>query len=235
MTEERICEVCGISSSVIRVNNWSKVNKTLCQKHYMQLLKFGKILERTEKDLNEIIKYDNHAEVIVYSKVPEGEVPTEKARVLISIEDIDKVSKYKWKILPSGYPYNWKVGLLSRFILGLQKGDKIEADHIDLNPINNKRDNLRIATSTQQKQNRNKTTRKDRKSKYKGVTLTHSGKWLSSITINKKVIRLGLFDTEEEAKLMYDEKAKELFGEFSKTNEDLKIGVIIDEVVDSHN
>ena len=38
-----------------------------CSKHERQIYRHGKVLERTCNDLNEIVKYDNYAEVILYN------------------------------------------------------------------------------------------------------------------------------------------------------------------------
>ena len=216
--EVKYCEYCGVSSENKRVHYRKAFNKILCGTHYAQLNTFGKFLKRTEKDLNEIVLYENHAEIILYSKSKTGEEPLEKGRTLISLEDVDKVKHYKWKLLPNQYVYNYKVGLLSRFILGLSKGDKLEADHCDLNPLNNKRDNLRKATSKQQKQNQGKKFSKKTKSIYKGVSKIPTGKWLASIVVDCKNIILGRFEKEEDAAIAYNYKAIELFGEFAKLN-----------------
>jgi hypothetical protein len=57
---------------------------------------------------------------------------------------------------------------------------------------------------------------------YKGVTIiknkTKKDRYRASISINNKSIHIGYFDNEEEAAKAYNEKAKELFGEFSYIN-----------------
>lgn len=85
-------------------------------------------------------------------------------------------------------------------------------DHIDGNTINNKIENLREATHTQNMGNR-KTT--EGSSKYKGVTFQKDcGMWRA--TAGGKY--LGIFNSEIEAALEYDKAAKEIYGEFAKVN-----------------
>lgn len=215
----RYCEHCGISSKDKRVSLWSEFNRTLCQKHYWQLKKYGRILNRTENDPNEIIIHDEYAEIVLYNKVPAGIEPTEKARTKISLYDIGRVRDIKWKLMSNGYVFNNEHGLLSRFILNMgdyEYGD-LEADHIDNNPLNNKRENLRKATSAQQKQNTRRI--KTGESKYKGVAKSTKGdRWVAVIRKNGKRYRMGLFEKEKKAAIEYDKKAIELFGDFANTN-----------------
>ena len=63
----------------------------LCCKHYQQIQKFGKI-KRTKFDPNEIILYEDFAELILYD-----ENGNEKVRALIDLEDVEKIKQYKWK------------------------------------------------------------------------------------------------------------------------------------------
>lgn len=71
-------------------------------------------------------------------------------------------------------------------------------DHIDQNTLNNKIKNLRECTKGENKQNER--IRKDNKCGYKGVYWYKlTGKWRSVISVNKKRISLGLFDTPEAA------------------------------------
>ncbi len=91
-------------------------------------------------------------------------------------------------------------------------------DHIDGDPLNNQRSNLRLATISQN--NRNVRKRKTPSSSgYKGVSKTKKQtKWYASIKFNKKSYNLGLYDLEEDAAKAYDKKALEFFGEFANIN-----------------
>lgn len=86
-------------------------------------------------------------------------------------------------------------------------------DHKDGNPLNNTRENVRLANS---KQNAYNTRRaKDNKSGYKGVHF-EKGKWSARIMVNKKFLRLGRYNTPEEAHEAYKKAAIEHFGEFAR-------------------
>ena len=74
-----------------------------------------------------------------------------------------------------------------------------QIDHINGNRADNRLCNLREATNAENAQNRRKTKGK---SGLMGVRQENS-KWLAEIKFNYKVIRLGLFDTPEEAHQTY--------------------------------
>jgi hypothetical protein len=93
----------------------------------------------------------------------------------------------------------------------------MEVDHKDRNPNNNAIDNLRLATSSQQKQNRG--VQSNNRSGLKGAYYhaIHKGKkWRSQIKVGKRLIFLGYFDTAEEAHAAYCAAAKEHHGEFAR-------------------
>lgn len=91
---------------------------------------------------------------------------------------------------------------------------KEEVDHIDGNKSNNKIENLRDVTKSQNQQNRKKT--KSNTSGWKGVFLdVRNNKWYGKITVNKKKQYLGYFATAHEAHLAYCEAAKKLHGNFA--------------------
>ena len=65
----------------------------------------------------------------------------------------------------------------------------------------------------------NSKKQKGSSSKYKGVTFDKwTSRWESYIGYNGEKIHLGRYKSEEKAALVYNEKAKELFGEFANLN-----------------
>lgn len=137
------------------------------------------------------------------------------------IFDIDKlniVSKYCW-YMHQGYVVN-RVDNITIYLhrLIMNPPNDMYVDHINGNPSDNRVSNLRVCTKHQN--NINVTKRAGTSSVYKGVIYKHDrGKWQSRITFGGKTIYLGCYLSEEEAALAYNEKAKELFGEFAKLNE----------------
>lgn len=93
-----------------------------------------------------------------------------------------------------------------------------EIDHKDGNPSNNAIENLRLATSRQQKQN--KCVQSNNRSGLKGAYYhaAHKGKkWRSQIKVGDILYFLGYFHTAEEAHEAYRAAAVQHFGEFART------------------
>jgi len=88
-------------------------------------------------------------------------------------------------------------------------------DHIDGNSLNNKIENLRQATQSQNLANSGK--RSINTSGYKGVSYRKdTQKWIAQITVNRKHISLGCYKSPQEAHLAYQTGSKKYFGEFAK-------------------
>jgi hypothetical protein len=101
---------------------------------------------------------------------------------------------------------------MHREILGLKKGDLKTGDHRNHNTLDNRRDNLRIATRTQQQRNKRKNQKNT--SGFKGV-YPKNGRYAAQIKAGGKQIYLGTRDTAEAAHELYREAALRLHGEFA--------------------
>lgn len=103
---------------------------------------------------------------------------------------------------------------MHRIILGMPEG--YDSDHRDGNGLNNQRCNLRICTRSQNHMNRHRIRGR---SIYKGVSWHKGGKkWEAHITLNGKHLHLGLFTSETEAAIAYNEAALKYHGEFARIN-----------------
>lgn len=92
------------------------------------------------------------------------------------------------------------------------------ADHRNHNGLDNRRHNLRTASTSQNHMNMRKTVSAT-SSKFKGVSRRSDGKkWIAYIKINHKMKHLGSFVEEIAAAKAYDAAAKQMFGEFACLN-----------------
>ena len=104
--------------------------------------------------------------------------------------------------------------ILQRMIGRLLKPHEY-VDHINGDGLDNRRENLRLATKSQNAMNARK--RSDNSSGYKGVTYhKQKNRWTAEIRVNKERIYLGCFTTPEDAYSAYCEAAKKHFGEFAR-------------------
>lgn len=194
-----------------------------CRKHYRQIKTYGKILERTQQDKNETT---TNGDIIIIDLYNINCIKI--AETFCDLKYKTEIVKYKWHLSAGGYVItNWpdnggqQHGWLHQLII--QLSGKIiksgyEIDHKDGNKLNNLENNLRISTKTQN--NQNSRIRKDNISGYKGVIWYNKlNKWRAYITINKKQIHLGYFNTKEDAARAYNIAAIKYFGEFAQLND----------------
>ncbi|MEE8382187.1 MAG: AP2 domain-containing protein [Thermodesulfobacteriota bacterium] len=145
--------------------------------------------------------------------------------VIVDDEDFELLNKWKWRFDYKGYAIrsvNFSDGTkgslyMHRLLLGIQKGDRRQSDHIDGNGLNNQKTNLRACSSSENLCNRG--IPKNNTSGYKGVKW-HKGeqKWAAAIKKNGKYISLGYYNDKKEAAKIYNEAAIEHHGDFAFLN-----------------
>ncbi len=139
--------------------------------------------------------------------------------IIVDDEDFEYLSSKTWYFNGKGYASRYAGDRyllpIHREIMGLERGDKRVVDHINGDPTDNRRSNLRICTVSQNLMNRGANS--NSKSGFKGVSPCHSnGRWRATINIaGSKQKHLGYFDTPEEAHAAYVEAAKQFHGEFA--------------------
>lgn len=149
---------------------------------------------------------------------PCAEIPLPHGRVAIVDEaDFEMLSQHRW-VACGRYAQAWINGqtvVMHRLIMGLTHGDGLYVDHIDHNPLNNRRANLRVCTAAQ---NSAHSWRKAGVSGFRGVTASYWGLWNAHIWAKCVRYELGLFPDKEDAARAYDIAATEHFGEFAVLN-----------------
>ena len=141
--------------------------------------------------------------------------------VLIDNDDYEYLNQWKWtRSQRYAVRRDYKTGkivTMHRVIMNTPKD--MDTDHINNNPLDNRKCNLRICTTSQNLQNQRPQKRKT-SSLFKGVSYDkHRSKWRAYIKHNSVNIHLGRFKTEIEAAKAYNEKALEIFGEYAYLNE----------------
>ena len=163
------------------------------------------------------------------------EVPLTQGKVaLIDDEDAERVLARKWTLMTierkgkvlyyarrsvpnkdESRPAKTRTVLLHRFIINAPEGQMV--DHINHDGLDNRRDNLRLATNSENHFNIGKISTNS--SGYKGVFLRKKTKsYVVVLTANGYKVRLGGFNTAIEAARAYDELARTYHGEFARLN-----------------
>jgi|SRR5215472_961266 len=141
----------------------------------------------------------------------------------IDDEDAELVTRYTWHVRESTNGVQYAVTnmrdedghwFMRMHRLIMDAPDDMDVDHIDHNGLNNRRNNLRLATRSK---NLHHNRRLSGASGYRGVVAKRGG-WAARISYNDRMLYLGTYDTPREAALARDAKARELFGEFAYQN-----------------
>ena len=140
--------------------------------------------------------------------------------VLVDNEDFENMARYSWYLHAGGYARNRSIGYMHRLLLHTPKG--FETDHVNGNGLDNRKENLRVVTRSQNRWNTFHNKRNT--SGYKGAFFHKvTGKWAASIRIFGKTRNLGFFNTKEDAASAYNQAAEKYFGEFARLNKIQKL------------
>lgn len=148
------------------------------------------------------------------------EITLTKGQVAI-VDDIDgDLDAYKWSFniryalrdLKSEMP-----GMMHRHIMERMLGRKLakheQVDHINRNGIDNRRENLRLATAAENTHNQDK---RKSASGLKGAFLhTQTKRWVAKIKVNRKPISLGSYGTPLDAHRAFCIAALKYHGDFA--------------------
>ncbi len=162
------------------------------------------------------------------------EIPLTQGFVtLVDDEDAAKVlAAGPWRVMKQGRGANVRLyacahgrnpltgkgkGTVRMHRLILDAPADVDTDHRNHDGLDNRRENLRLCTRSENMANQRK--RSDGTSKHKGVCWHKDcHKWQAQIGVNRHVINLGYFDSEAEAARAYDAAAHKHFGEFACLN-----------------
>lgn len=149
----------------------------------------------------------------------------EKASGLFALVDdcdFELLSACRWHLVVNTYAgrnvregEKYSIAYMHRVIMNAPKG--VLVDHINHNPLDNRRENLRLCSHAQNM--RNKRMHPKNKTGFRGVSVhPETGKYRATIRYQGKTRHIGLFETAESAATAWNEKALEIWGEFASLN-----------------
>lgn len=156
--------------------------------------------------LRQLIYYKDHVLVPL----------TQGAMAKIDVKDASLVAGDNWMLSHYGYAVRSRDGVFMHRLIN-QTESRLHTDHIDGDPLNNCRSNLRTATAQQNSQNMR--SNKNSSSKFKGVGWdSANARWRAKIKVDGTTKCLGRYKLEETAARVYDSYAEFYFGEYAKLN-----------------
>lgn len=183
---EEKCFVCG-RPATCKVHGM-----LLCPKHNSQWYRHHEFNDQTIYAPNDYIYHDDYVEIVLRNKHCE-----DVAHAIIDVDDVEKCKKYKWHLshgryviatIPNGTKVSNEKMHLHRLITGYDGHDFV-TDHINRNPLDNRKCNLRIVSQQVNAANKGDA----------GVKLVPSGRYQAIVTRHYKPIYIGTFDTYDEA------------------------------------
>lgn len=211
------CCVCGKTETVSSLKG-----KYYCKKHFNQMYRYGEI-QKTVYDDNDFIEQGDITQIILRDKYQNV-----KAIAIIDTEDKSKVQGYKW-YESAGYCITKGINPNNGIDIANVIFDDYEHkyDHANNNRLDNRKVNLRIATSQENAMNMGKKCTNTsgftgvQQQKQKGV---FTGRWTAGITYKYQNIWLGSHKSFDSAVMARLKAEAQYFGEFAPHyNTELKL------------
>ena len=149
-------------------------------------------------------------------------------RVKIDKEDLKRVGAYKWRatkgttgrlriVTSITTPKGARSLTLGRFLMDPPKGKQVYPRRFN-DGFDYRKSNL-VVCSLKERQQLLPKARAHSSSKYRGVSYSERSKsWRAGIKVKGKTISLGVFASEDQAALAYNEAAQKYFGAFAYQN-----------------
>lgn len=212
------CDICGR-----RTNRTHRLGGyTLCSKHMHQLHKYGKFLDNIPRTNNDLNDYIIDGDIAIFNLYNQKNVKI--GEFIIDKDDLHIVKYKKWRIshnhVVTGLPAKGTQRGLSHVILGVKPNglNDFVVDHINGNPMDNRKCNLRV--TTQDNNVLNKSFMSNNTSGFIGVSyVSDKNRYDPEIRIHKKRCHLGYCKTKEEAVYARYVAEQLLFGEFANEQE----------------
>lgn len=210
--KQKCTEVCCVCGGVFSSHF---DGKPYCNKHYQLMYQYGSPEHRKRAIKN---SYDIQGDQTI--------VTTSKGqKFIISTSDLELVKQHSWCFRSNGYivaNIHGTVTPIHRFLLN--PPERLFVDHINGDPSDNRRCNLRICTPKDN--SRNCAPTYSSKTGVVGVKIVKSGKYVAQIMVDRKMIILGTFDTLSEAAAVRADAEQRYFGEFAPSTSRIETTVL---------
>ena len=219
------CSVCGRELTIKQARR-NKNGEIFCPKHYQQILKYGHVLDnnpRTQQDLNDFeVDDENYCiKINLYNRQQEF-----MGQAIIDVDDFEDVIVHKWRFWKGRvFTGNIKPIDLAHFVLCRNDWDPLPPgtviDHINRNPLDNRKCNLRI--TYQQMNTMNRSVQTNNTTNFVGISIDKSrNQYAVEIRFNKKV-HLGRYDKLEDAVFVRYTAECLVFQQYRSTQNDANI------------
>lgn len=189
------CEFCGVSSEKVKVQWCEKANQYLCIKHRGQFLRLGFCKERTKRDKNIYVTCGDYTKILFEDQ--EGNIV---GFSYIDTEDREKCEQHKWMLSEDkgntryvSAIINGRHTSLHRFLFEPLDSFLI-VDHINRNGLDNRKNNLRAVSLSENSVNSRTRSATNEKNIYK-----KGNKYQVQIIRNYKTVFCKSFASIQEA------------------------------------